>query len=253
MTLILINTFASMLLPTDHAKAYPFYIPPFSYVLTNGEYEPLDTGVLFSLLTEEHTPVIASGSNRSPEQLARKYKNGPGRSVIVTRAKLYDFDSVYSAHFAGYGSIAATLQHTPGTISELSITWLSTAQLERMHETEYVGTHYDYGCLSKIRLEIENGPTLDKAFVYSSRQGCMNHKGNVVALSEITSQNRFIPSLSQTDALGHARAEIQPGMHLEQFIQEIIDDPIIRMSRTEALYENAIEFNYAAFTKKLLL
>ncbi|MBT5559419.1 MAG: hypothetical protein HOJ88_05970, partial [Proteobacteria bacterium] len=210
-------------------------------------------GVPFSQLTEGHTPVIASGSNRSPEQLARKYKDGPEGSVIVTKAKLYDFDSVYSAHFAGYGSIAATLQHTPGAVSELSITWLNAAQLERMHETESLGVHYDYGCLSNIRLEIDNGPALDKAFVYNSRQGCMSHNGNVVALSEITSQNRSIPSLPQADALRHARDEIEPEMPLEEFIQEIIDDPVIRMSRTEALYANAIAFGYAAFTKELPL
>jgi hypothetical protein len=250
---ILINILANMLHPTDHAKAYPFYIPPFSYVLTDGECAPLDTDESISQLTEGHTPVIASGSNRSPEQLARKYKDGSGGSVIVTKAKLHDFDSVYSAHFAGYGSIPATLQHTPGTISELSITWLNAAQLDRMHETESLGVHYDYGCLTDIRLEIENGPTLDKAFVYNSRQGCMSQNGNVVALSEITSQNRSIPSLPQAEALRHARDEIEPGMPLEQFIQEIIDDPAIQMSRTEALYTNAIVFGYAAFTKELPL
>jgi hypothetical protein len=81
----------------------------------------------------------------------------------------------------------------------------------------------------------------------------MSQNGNVVALSEITSQNRSIPSLPQAEALHHARDEIEPGMPLEQFIQEIIDDPAIQMSRTEALYTNAIVFGYAAFTKELPL
>ena len=94
-----------MLPPIDHAKAYPFYIPPFSYVLTDGKYMALDIALPLFQLTDGRTPVIASGSNRSPEQLARKFKDNPTESVIVTKAALYDFDCVYSAHFAGCDTI----------------------------------------------------------------------------------------------------------------------------------------------------
>lgn len=238
-----------MVSPIDHAQAYPFFIPPCSYILTDGEYEALADDVSIASITDGLTPVIASGSNRSPEQLAQKYKDSPADPVIVTRAELSEFDSVYSSHFAGYGSIAATLQYAPGVVSELSVTWLNPAQLQRMHETESLGVQYDYGCLKDIRLEIENGPTLSEAFVYNSRLGCMNWEGKVAALSEIQTKDRSGPSLSQTEALRHARDQLEPDMSLETFIQGIIDDPAMRHSRTEALQVNAIPFAYTGFRK----
>lgn len=238
-----------MLPPIDHAKAYPFYIPPFSYVLTDGKYMALDIALPLFQLTDGRTPVIASGSNRSPEQLARKFKDNPTESVIVTKAALYDFDSVYSAHFAGYGSITATLQYTPGTISELSVTWLNQSQLHRMHETESLSIHYDYGCLSDIRLEIENGPTLAEAFVYNSVQGCMSKNGEVIALAEINSQNRSVSALTQIEVLRHARDQLDPDVALDNFIQDILNNPKFRMSRTENLQVTAIPFGYKFFRR----
>jgi hypothetical protein len=240
-----------MVSPIDHAQAYPFFIPPFSYVLTDGAYTALAGDVSVATLTDGLTPVIASGSNRSPEQLARKYKDGPADPVVVMRAELQEFDSVYSAHFASYGSIAATLLHAPGAVSELSITWLNPAQLGRMHETESLGVNYDYGCLTDIRLEIENGPTLSEAYVYNSLQGCMSFNGQAAALSEIKTKNRNGPSLSQPEAQIHARDHLEPGMPLEEFISGCIDDPTLRHRRTEALEASAIPFSYPGFKREL--
>ena len=76
-------------------------------------------------------PVIAHGSNRSPDQLRRKfdYLSGAASEIPVTRARLRDHDVVYSAHVTQYGSMAANLQYLPGVEVEIFVTWLTPPQL----------------------------------------------------------------------------------------------------------------------------
>ena len=55
------------------------------------------------------TPILAIGSNGSPEQLARKFPTSrfPAGTVIpVRRAVLQDFDVAYAPVIAAYGSCA---------------------------------------------------------------------------------------------------------------------------------------------------
>ena len=91
------------------------------------------------------------GSNRSPEQLLRKF--GDSETIPVTNARLWDYDVFYSAHVASYGSIPAVLGGAVGTVVDVSVTWLLPHQLQRMHETEAVGKSYDYGESSSLRIE----------------------------------------------------------------------------------------------------
>ena len=134
------------------AKGYPFPAPGSCYLFRNGTAEPLPRD---PALYEGRQPVLAHGSNRSPEQLARKY--GSAAEIPVTYGRLADYDVVYSAHMSQYGSIASTLQHTPGTTVRLTINWLDRRQLARMHETEGPST-YAYGRLRGIDLALESGP-----------------------------------------------------------------------------------------------
>ncbi len=64
------------------------------------------------LLSTNFVPVLAVGSNGSPQQLARKFpasKFPAGVLVPVVRAVLEDFDVVYAPLFAAYGSCAGAL------------------------------------------------------------------------------------------------------------------------------------------------
>ena len=78
---------------------------------------PLAPGSAQAALFADRLPVIGHGSNRSPEQLRRKF--GARAEIPVSRAWLSDYDVVYSAHVTQYGSIAANLQHTPGARAEV--------------------------------------------------------------------------------------------------------------------------------------
>ena len=108
------------------------------------------------ILPDRHgrTPVLAAGSNQSHEQLARKYSVLPGHVEIpVQKGMLNDFDSVYAAHLAGYGSVPSTFYPSAGTRVTTYVLWLDEAQLNRMHETE---RNYTYDRLEAITVEIDD-------------------------------------------------------------------------------------------------
>jgi len=114
----------------------------------------------------------------------------------VHTCRVWDFDAVYSAHFARYGAIPAALRQAPGTISELALTWLDAAELTRMHETEALGFNYDYGIAKGLRLEPELGPVPDRVYAYIGHRGYLDHAGAPVALAEVAAEGRTVPALA---------------------------------------------------------
>ena len=132
----------------DRALNYPYYAIEGDFLFTDGATIELEDD---SLLNNRQA-VLAVGSNRSPEQLVRKF--GKNETIPVTKATLHDYDVFYSAHIASYGSIPAVLGRSYGTLVDLSVTWLLPHQLERMHETEALGKSYDYGESSSLQLDL---------------------------------------------------------------------------------------------------
>ena len=205
------------------AKTYPYPAPEGSYVLKDGGPRELaDSAPVPGL--DGRTPVLAVGSNRAPEQLARKFAPLGGATIPVSRARLADFDAVYSAHFTSYGAIPATLQHAPGTTVMLSVTWLTAPQLVRMHETEVASENYSFGELSELRLETA-GRVLGRVFAYVSRRGCLTDAGRPVALAEVAAEERHWPALTQEEMLGRARDRLAP----RQALDELTGDGTVRI------------------------
>ncbi|MFL2668814.1 MAG: hypothetical protein ACJ0HT_04470 [Alphaproteobacteria bacterium] len=56
-----------MIDPVEHAKAYPFPAPDYSYLFEAGKWSALEND---EFDVRGRTPVLAAGSNQSPEQLA---------------------------------------------------------------------------------------------------------------------------------------------------------------------------------------
>ena len=165
------------------ATGYPFPAPPHSYLFVNGVAheivepgrDPVHDGRLrdgegvvpaAELLRrldiagaaglDDRVPVIAHGSNASPEQLARKFADFEGDVVIpVIKAWLDDHDVVYATHLTRYGAIPATLERSPGPSVELAVTFLSAPQLALMHDPEIAAVNYVYGRLDGIRLALD--------------------------------------------------------------------------------------------------
>ena len=222
--------------PVAHAKTYPFPVPGRSYVFRNGTPHDLDD---HGFDRTGRTPVLAAGSNQSHEQLARKYSVLPGHVEIpIQRGLLDDFDSVYAAHLAGYGSVPSTFHPSLGTRVTTYVLWLDDAQLNWMHETE---RNYTYDRLDGIRVEIEGvGEIIDRAFAYTAVVGCLNVNGAPVALAEISAEGRILRAMSQPDMLDHVRGRLGPDVHLDTFIQAHIEDEALRRERTLALSSDSL-------------
>ena len=239
-----------MLDPADleRARAYPYYIPPRSYVLSQSGFRELQQGDPCPDLTGRQ-PVIASGSNQSPPQLARKFNathfgSGDDAPIPVLQTRISNFDSVFSPHFSGYGSIAATLHYSPGVTADVFTTWLNETQLQRMHETEALGLNYDFGRLDKVHLEIDGLDHRDSVFAYIGRRGALSLDGQPVALGDVSARGRKWPAMTQNQVQELARDRLSPGLGLDRFISENIERVDIRHDRTVRLAIDAIPFSY---------
>ena len=227
------------------AKSYPFRIPERSYLFVEGRDAPWNG---HRVDRASRVPVLAAGSNQSPEQLARKYAPPHADGVIpVQRGTLHGFDVVYAAKFAGYGSIPATFHAAPGTAVTVFVLWLSPSQLMRMHATE---AGYSYDRLAGIRVELEGGGMLDTAYAYCSRFGCLN-LGGAVSLKAIGATGRTSPALAQHEVQDRVRALLAPEMTLDAFIASTVADAAVRAQRAARLAAEALPLAFARETLHL--
>ena len=222
------------------AKGYPYAAPEGCYLLLNGETRPLEGGSAEAARFEKRFPVIAHGSNRSPEQLLRKF--GRDAEIPVSRGVLADHDVVYSAHMTRYGAIAANLAHAPGVQVSLWITWLTDRQLQRMHETELGSDIYRYGHLEAAAITLESGPYdgIESAGVYLGSYGYLCRDGAPVGLAAVAADGRGHESLHQEDVLAHVRDRHRPGHDLDALLLEAIRDAGARLALIDALRREAL-------------
>ncbi|NIA71210.1 hypothetical protein HBA54_21655 [Pelagibius litoralis] len=233
------------------AKGYPYAAPAGSYLYRDGETRALDGGADAGLL-RDRVPVIAHGSNRAPEQLHRKFSHlaGAASEIPVTRAVLADHDVVYSAHMTRYGAVSATLHTAPGTRVTVFVTWLSEAQLPRMHETELGLGNYGYGRMDDIALAIEGGPEISEAYAYLSVHGCLADPEAAalpVALAAVPAEDRVHRSLDQESALALLRDRHEPAAELDGMILSNIADTDKRRRLIKALQDTAVPWQVPGF------
>jgi hypothetical protein len=220
---------------------YPYAAPANDFIWRDGIAQPFDTSVSLS----DRTPVLAVGSNRAPEQLRRKF--GDTAVVPVTVAKLADHDVVYSAHIASYGSIPATLAPSPGTLVTVSLTWLTDAQLTRMHETEAVGVNYDFGIAETLPIDLGASRPLVPVGSYLGRRGGFAPDGAPIALAEIDAQHRQHDARDQSAMLRQTHARFGDGRDFEAWLIHLIDDPADRRKMTETLARHSSPIDLPAF------
>jgi hypothetical protein len=238
------------------AKGYPYAAPVGSYFYRDGNSEALTAeaagAAVEAALKARRIPVIAHGSNRAPEQLHRKFGHlsGADSEIPVTRAWLVDHDVVYSAHMTRYGSISSTLHEAPGTRVQIYVSWLSEAQLPRMHETEIGAGNYGYGRMTDIELTVEGGPVLREAFAYLSVHGCLADPGQAaapLALAAVPAERRLHREVDQEGALGVLRAGHHPEDALDAMILANIRNVEQRRRLIEALQHAAVPWSVPGF------
>lgn len=219
----------------ERAKGYPYRIESRSFLYVDGVAEPETR-----LSHPDRVPVVAFGSNRSAEQLARKYRGWPkGTEIPVTLARLAGYDVVYSAHFARYGSVPAMLFAAPQVTVEVSVVWLTGPQLERMHQTE-VASNYRFVMRDGLDLRGDDGVRLDRAGLYVGRHGALSASARPLALAEVTAQGRDGPAVTQIAAQAHARDRLAPDAALDDFILQNIACPVTRGDRGRRLRRDAL-------------
>lgn len=185
--------------PTDkaiisRATRYPYPRLKKSFIFQDGEV--LDLPADFKI-DDNLTPVLAIGSNMSPEQLRRKY-NYP-ITIPVLKVTVHNVDVVYGALLAHYGSVGATIIPSLGTRIDLFVNFLDQESLKRMHKTEY-----SYA-LCKLRQDLapikwhDNVTVNSDVFCYVGAKGPLLIGGVPVALSEIPAYPRRFRSLFQLD------------------------------------------------------
>jgi hypothetical protein len=211
------------------ATDYPFPAPLERYVFA-------DTGEPPAFSIEGRLPVLALGSNASPQQLRRKFADRKGH-IPVSRAVLFDHVIVYSAHFSRYGSLPATLHRHPGAIVFVALTWLDADQLATMHASESVGVNYDYVEFADIRLEHDGDGIAASLPVgaYVSRYGPLEHGGLPIRLAEAASSGCPLPALTQPAALRFAHRRVAPALDFEAFMRRVVDDAGFRQDCTHRL------------------
>ncbi|MCH2629427.1 MAG: hypothetical protein MKZ89_03205 [Nisaea sp.] len=192
--------------------------------------------------------VLAVGSNRSPEQLLRKF--GDSETIPVTKARLWDYDVFYSAHVASYGSIPAVLGGAVGTVVDVFVTWLLPHQLQRMHETEAVGKSYDYAESSSLRIELGSNRMVHNIGCYLGRRGYANFDGSPVALKEVNALNRKVSSADQKTALTYFYKKNRRGKSFDKWLEEIIRNHNFRAQISTELASSAIKDELIDFEVK---
>ncbi len=221
----------------NRARGYPYAIPGASYTWRGGAvapFEPESRG--------DRTPVLAIGSNQSPEQLSRKF--GGAGEIPVQRARLTDFDIYYSAHISSYGSVPAMLQRAPGTCVTLSVNWLDEGQIDVMHATELSAAKYDYAVIEGIDLALDCGTVLDFAHLYVGVSGNLVHRGGAVAMAAMPAENRRPKALATAEVLEIVRRRVSPGDDPDEFVLRLIDDSSYRAACSALLAEDAVAFGH---------
>lgn len=217
----------------ERAMRYPYAVPahPFAQLghrtLSPDEVE-IDPG--------RRTPLLAYGSNGSPEVLARKLSLSAD-PVLVEPAWLHDFDVVYSGHISPYGAVPATLQRSPGTVVRVAILHLTPEQLRLVSATE---PNYEATELEGVHCELSSGARRSELSVYLSRHGCLLVDGAEVALVAVLARGRRFAELSEPQVLERLRQQLCPEESIDAFVLGNVTDPALAQQRSARLPSRAL-------------
>jgi len=207
-------------------------LQPINKALVNHGYSPAS-------LNAPRVPVLASGSNASPTRLREKFGSNSGQALIpVVKHQVLDILPVFSAKFASYGSITATLQYAPGSQSQMFVTYLSEPQLLRMHSTEAIGDEYHFTCIENVKIVSESGTaTRGPVYAYLSIKDVFQVNRLQFTLREFKTNapGEHFAARSQETMLKLAWKLLASCKDFETFIYENISNKNIRQQRNDRL------------------
>ncbi|MEA2368343.1 MAG: hypothetical protein QOH38_1061 [Thermoleophilaceae bacterium] len=216
----------------ERALGYPFPRPDRCVLIANGRVEDLTR-----LDARGRTPVLAYGSNASPESLGWKFPEERDAVVPLVRGTIHDLDVVYSSHIAVYGSVPATLQGSPGTAAETFVAYLTDDQLALVEGWEINATYETL----QVDLDLELGEPPAAVGAFVSRHGALAIDGGPVAVAEVPARGRRFPALRQPEVLEHVRAAVAPDLGIHEFVTGNVED--YERARAHTARLPAIEFD----------
>jgi hypothetical protein len=226
------------------ARAYPFALSDRSFVVDGGVCCDWESDVRLT----DRTPVLAVGSNQSPEQIARKFPDATHGAVPVMRVYLSGFDSVYSAHITQYASVPATLAVCAEATAALCVTWLTDDQLIRMHRTEIPGENYSFVRLDGLGCRADTGDTFDTLFAYVSTRGHLTDAGDPIPLAEVPAEGRRWQAKTQPAMQDWVAARVAPGQPTDAVIDLHLSGHDARLVSMRGMADHAAPFDYDKVT-----
>lgn len=143
----------------------------------------------------DRNPVLAIGSNASPEQLVRRGLD----DVYATSFALKDHVVVYAARVSRQGYVPATLAKSPGTTVFLKMLWLTPAQewfLDKYERPEPNNLGYQ-----KLTLTKEYTPDLPPVSYYDVAAGPLLIEGEPSALVGTTAMDTVFKRRTQLQVM----------------------------------------------------
>ncbi len=197
--------------------------------------------VIADVAVEERLPdrvaVIATGSNASPEQLARKWTGLlDDRPVIVAPVDVAGATSVYSAHVARYGAIPATLHPTQGVTSRLHLLFVPASEMALLDASESLGQNYVLAALDDLVAVTQAGPVA-APLGYVSLRGAVLDEGRPVALAAGRPEGHDGPVRDEREMLDWVRRLVGDRRDLDAFVLALGRDETFRRQVVARLAE----------------
>lgn len=214
-----------------HALAYPFTKPPSPYVFADGSVSRgISPEQLNALLASDETVLIlVSGSNAAPDHLTRKFgavSDAP--PIAVLQGWVADVCSVYSSHFARYGSVPATLMPMPGGRVRLFCTLIARSLLPIMHESESIGRNYGFFRLPGVRFRTETQVLDKECHAYLSLHGYLALHGHPVGVAGLPYEGPPLTRMTEAEVLAVLHRSLAPNQPFDDFLLAIIEDERLR-------------------------
>lgn len=216
------------------ACSYPWARPAGSYALADGQVELLSeleeparerAIERFSAPVAGRVPLLAIGSNASPETLQRKFAHFADvadRTALVVTGRLHDFDVGFAAQPALYGALPATIFPSPGTAVATALLWLTPTQFTQLTWSEL---SYQLGRL-RTRFTVDDADErFDEVLAFVSRWGALCLDGAPPALAAVAAEGRSALALTQEQALDRVAALVLgDGANAEALVRAVFED-----------------------------
>jgi hypothetical protein len=216
----------------ERALNYPYHWLDDCYQYHGGQAHPVQER---EALRHRRIPVLAYGSNRSLQQLRRKFGDiAPDSAILVERCDVDGWDVVHSAHITSYGAIPAALHQCRDVTIEVAVTWLTREQVRIMDASERAGRNYGrspIGC----RVRLAQGDVCDAVQAYLTSHGPLTVCGQIVSHAAVAARGRSGIALRNDELLERAHRAFQCDLSFDEFVMRLVVDGSYRERVTDRL------------------